>query len=303
MYRSPYWFNVGNLWTDWPLRELDSQFKWYYLVQFAFWLQQIFVLNIEPRRKDFHQMFAHHIITSSLIAASYAYHMTRVGNVILCMMDVGDILLAVVVIIPVAMFTDYAQIAKNLKYLGYHVLCDYAFGVFLMSWVIGRHIFYIRVVVSAWKDSVRHIPFGCYTSNSSDPIPIIDGMSDYWTIAQTFSYSTDLVCFTKTIQMSFLALLVALQIITLCWFYMILAVAWRVVQGGVAEDTRSDDEDEDTGEQEPNSNGATSKLMAISEPADKTRVNGKVELSCLAATLNAQSRRHSSSQPFGSDGG
>lgn len=83
------------MWTDWPLRGTDWLHKWYYLVQFAFWLQQIVVLHIEERRKDHYQMLAHHIITCSLMAGSYAYHLTRVGNVILCIMDFVDILLPV----------------------------------------------------------------------------------------------------------------------------------------------------------------------------------------------------------------
>jgi very-long-chain ceramide synthase len=69
--------------------------KWYYLVQLAFWLQQIVVVNIEEKRKDYAQMFTHHIITSALIIASYGYYQTKVGNAILCIMDVVDLLLPV----------------------------------------------------------------------------------------------------------------------------------------------------------------------------------------------------------------
>ena len=69
--------------------------KWYYLVQFAFWLQQIIVVNIEERRKDYWQMLSHHIITCILMLTSYGYHQTKVGNVILCLMDVVDIFLSV----------------------------------------------------------------------------------------------------------------------------------------------------------------------------------------------------------------
>ena len=83
------------MWTDWPVLEVSGLFKWYYLAQLAFWLQQIFVLHIEDRRKDHYQMFAHHIITSFLIVGSYIYHMMRAGNVILCTMDIVDILLPV----------------------------------------------------------------------------------------------------------------------------------------------------------------------------------------------------------------
>ena len=95
MYHSPYWLNLRQLWIGWPDREIDGLFKWYYLVQFAFWLQQILVVNIEERRKDHWQMFAHHIITCTLIFTSYGYHFTRVGNTILCLMDVVDIIFPV----------------------------------------------------------------------------------------------------------------------------------------------------------------------------------------------------------------
>jgi acyl-CoA-dependent ceramide synthase len=74
--------------------------KWYYLVQYAFWLQQILVVNIEERRKDYHQMLTHHIITCGLMFLSYGYHLTKVGNLILCIMDVGDLILPVRIIPP-----------------------------------------------------------------------------------------------------------------------------------------------------------------------------------------------------------
>lgn len=74
---------------------MTGLFKWYYLVQFAFWLQQILVVNIEKRRKDYLQMSTHHVITCALIFTSYGYHQTKVGNLILCLLDVVDIVLPV----------------------------------------------------------------------------------------------------------------------------------------------------------------------------------------------------------------
>ena len=95
MYNHEHWLNLRELWTGWPNRELEGSMKWYYLIQFAFWLQQILVVNIEELRKDFWQMFTHHIITCILMFASYGYHQTKVGNVILCLMDVVDLFLSV----------------------------------------------------------------------------------------------------------------------------------------------------------------------------------------------------------------
>ena len=92
---SPYWRDIGELWADYPQRQSDGLFKTYYLVESGFWIQQIFVLNIEARRKDFWQMLCHHFVTCTLIFMSYTYNVTRVGNAILCIMDLSDILLSV----------------------------------------------------------------------------------------------------------------------------------------------------------------------------------------------------------------
>jgi acyl-CoA-dependent ceramide synthase len=65
------------------------------LAQIAFWIETMIALNIEKRRKDYWHMFAHHVITILLIVTSYASNFTRVGNLILCQMDLVDILLPV----------------------------------------------------------------------------------------------------------------------------------------------------------------------------------------------------------------
>lgn len=74
---------------------MTGAMKWYYLVQFAFWIQQVIVVNLERHRKDYSQMLFHHVLTCTLLFTSYSFYMTRVGNVILCLMDVADIVLSV----------------------------------------------------------------------------------------------------------------------------------------------------------------------------------------------------------------
>lgn len=69
--------------------------KAYLLAQWAFWVQQVLVIHIEERRKDHYQMLTHHFITITLISTSYCYHLTRVGNLILVLMDVVDLFLPV----------------------------------------------------------------------------------------------------------------------------------------------------------------------------------------------------------------
>ena len=81
-----------SLWRDYPRLTLGTSLKLYYLSQTAFWVQQIFVINIEERRKDHWQMFTHHIVTVSLLVFSYGYRQMRAGNAVLVLMDVVDLI-------------------------------------------------------------------------------------------------------------------------------------------------------------------------------------------------------------------
>ncbi|KAI5283231.1 sphingosine N-acyltransferase lag1, partial [Ascosphaera atra] len=92
---SPYWLNFRAIWADWPIRHTSGAMKAYTLSQLGFWFHQIVVLNVEERRKDYGQMLFHHIITSGLLGAAYVYGFFNVANVVLCLMDVVDLLLPV----------------------------------------------------------------------------------------------------------------------------------------------------------------------------------------------------------------
>lgn len=83
------------MWSQWPARPLSGMMKWYLLVELAFLMQQIFVIHVEERRKDHVQMLSHHIITSALLGSAYIYAMYNVSNVVLCLMDIVDVLLPV----------------------------------------------------------------------------------------------------------------------------------------------------------------------------------------------------------------
>ena len=235
MYNSDYWLNLRGLWRDWPVREMDGLAKWYYLVQFAFWLQQIAVVNIEERRKDHWQMFTHHIITCALIFTSYGYHQTRVGNLILCLMDIVDLFL---------------PLAKILKYLGFKLTCDIAFGVFMVTWLALRHVAYMWTCWSIYAHIPQEINYGCYRGGDETlqgPLPV---PNDWSHLTEPFRDPIGLVCWNNNIKWGFLLMLLALQVVLLVWFTMILKVAYKVLSGKGAEDVRSDDEDDDEEEDE-----------------------------------------------------
>ncbi|KAI1199154.1 TLC domain-containing protein [Nemania serpens] len=226
-YNSPSFMNLRELWTDWPSREVTGLVKAYFLGQWAFWLQQVLVIHIEERRKDHWQMLTHHFITIALMTGSYYYHHTRVGILILVLMDIVDIFL---------------PLAKCLKYLGYSTICDVMFGMFMLSWFVARHILYNLVCWSLYRDAMRVIRAGCFYGNSANlegPFPIPDGWR-HW--LEPFRKPEGAICFSQSAVLGFLYTLLGLQVITIFWFFMIVRVAIRVVRGGSADDPRSDDE-------------------------------------------------------------
>ncbi|KAJ9494760.1 Sphingosine N-acyltransferase lag1 [Exophiala xenobiotica] len=229
MYNSDYWLDLRALWRNWPIREMDGLAKWYYLVQFGFWLQQIVVVNIEERRKDHWQMFIHHIVTCALIFTSYGYHQYRVGTLILCLMDIVDIQLS---------------FAKILKYLHFETVCDVAFGTFMVLWFVNRHILYMWVCWSIYAHIPEEIQYGCYKGSVEDLQGPYPTPNDWDHLTQPFRDPVGLVCWNNNIKWTFLGMLLALQCIMILWFVLICKVAYKVVTGQGAEDNRSDDEDE-----------------------------------------------------------
>ncbi|OWP00489.1 TLC domain-containing protein [Marssonina coronariae] len=230
LWNSDYLFNFTELWTNWPNREMDGLRKWYILVQYAFWLQQILVVNLEERRKDHWQMLAHHIVTCALIFTSYGYHQTKVANLILCTMDSVDLVF---------------PLAKCLKYLGYTTVCDVLFGLFITIWFVTRHVFFCMICYSVWADIPANIDYGCYSGQNGSiqgPFPPPDRLGH---LVDPFRNPEGTVCFNHKIKWGFLSALLFLQFLTLVWFTMIVKVAIRVLKGGDADDVRSDDEGDD----------------------------------------------------------
>ena len=94
MSKSPHWFDTTHFWKDYPHVEMSYLFKTYYLLQLSFCIQQIISIYID-NEKDYFEMFAHHAIAILLTGGSYLMNFTRIGNAILCIMDLSDIVLPV----------------------------------------------------------------------------------------------------------------------------------------------------------------------------------------------------------------
>lgn len=128
-------WKLDYLWIGYPHIPLAAPVKLYYITQLAFWLHSVLVLNAEARRKDHVQMMTHHVVTIPLIALSYMGNYTRIGCLILFLMDWCDIWLA---------------FAKMMRYLGFVSFCDVVFGVWVLSWIATRQVAFFIIIVSVY---------------------------------------------------------------------------------------------------------------------------------------------------------
>lgn len=136
------------------------------------------------------------------------------------------------------------QTAKILKYFKYEMSCNIAFGVFMFTWLIARHVLYLQLCWSIYKDVPAEMPYGCYSGTTAEMIST-NGYPDQWRfLFYPFQNIDGPICMNRTIKTIFLSFLMSLQVLSLIWFGMIVRVAVGVLRTGNAEDTRSDDEEE-----------------------------------------------------------
>jgi very-long-chain ceramide synthase len=114
-----------------------------------------------------------------------------------------------------------------LKYLGYQTVCDIMFGLFMVVWFIGRHVFYMMVCWSIHYDIPKVVRYGRYPPGQKDPIPMdqIKAVPIHELLLKPFWYNVNDTYWTPGVRDIFLGLLLFLQVITIIWFFMICRVA------------------------------------------------------------------------------
>ncbi|KAL5992809.1 hypothetical protein ACLOJK_013728 [Asimina triloba] len=88
----------------------------------------------ETRRKDFSIMMSHHIVTTVLIGYSYIASFFRIGSIILALHDASDV---------------FMEAAKVFKYCENELGASLFFGLFALSWLVLRLIFFPFWVIFA----------------------------------------------------------------------------------------------------------------------------------------------------------
>lgn len=102
-----------------------------------------------------------------------------------------------------------------------------------------------------WRDMPIVIPEGCFHGPQDNLTGPYDMPERGWSqVLEPFRNPSGTVCYSDTVRWTYLAALGFLQVLTIFWFFMIVRVAVRVMQGVSADDPRSDSEDGDEEELE-----------------------------------------------------
>ncbi|TVY15993.1 Sphingosine N-acyltransferase-like protein FUM17 [Lachnellula arida] len=204
MSRTPVWyFDAHGMYEAFPHKTHEACFKFYYLFQAAYWVQQalVLLLGMEKPRKDFRELVGHHIVTIALIGLSYRFHFTYMGIAIFLAHDISDFFLAT---------------SKSLNYLDSPLQGPY-FGICISAWIYLRHYLCLRIILSLFNEFKTVGPYE------------LD-----WEAEQFKSPLSNVIALT---------LLSALQALNLFWLFCLLRSAYRLVVYRIAKDDRSEVEE------------------------------------------------------------
>ncbi|EJU06038.1 longevity assurance proteins LAG1/LAC1 [Dacryopinax primogenitus] len=202
-----WWYRTEYFWIDYPHWDMLPAMKAYYLLQFAFWLQQflVLVLRIEKPRKDFQELVWHHYVTLWLIGWSYLVNLTYIGNAVFVTMDFSD---------------TFLSVSKILNYLKLDRISVISFIWFIGVWTYMRHYLNLRMLYSVWTQ------FELIAPENREWDPPRGVWLAWWMKYQIF------------------VPIALIQLLNIFWYLLMWRVLYRAVFGTVIGDERSDDEDE-----------------------------------------------------------
>ncbi|KAK8568167.1 hypothetical protein V6N13_106100 [Hibiscus sabdariffa] len=201
-YNEPWFTDTKEYFRGWPDQELKLSLSLFYMCQCGFYIYSIAaLLTWETRRKDFAVMMSHHVITVMLIGYSYITSFFRIGSIILALHDASDVFL---------------EAAKVFKYSERELGASVCFGLFAISWLLLRLIFF---------------PFWVIKTSSYDVREFLDLSKPYPT----------------SLYYVFNTMLLMLLVFHVYWWFLICSMIMRQLKnrGKVGEDIRSDSEDDD----------------------------------------------------------
>lgn len=206
MSRTPIWFfNTRAFYESYPHKTHDWYFKVYYLGQAAFWVQQSIVLVLQLEKPR--KDFYELIV----------HHIVTIA-LIWCSYRFHFTWMGIAVYVTMDVSDFFLATSKTLNYLDSPVTGPF-FVVFVLIWIYFRHYINVKIL---WSVLTEFRTIGEWELN--------------WDTQQYKCWISQPIVF---------GLIFALQILNAYWLFLIFRILSRYVVGGVTQDERSDDEEEE----------------------------------------------------------
>ncbi|CAB1441446.1 unnamed protein product [Pleuronectes platessa] len=119
----PWFYDLEQMWEDFPKMPLVPSQYWYYNLELGFYLSLLFSVASDIKRKDFKEQIVHHVATILLISFSWLVNYIRAGTLIMLVHDASDYLM---------------ESAKMFNYAGWRKTCNFIFTMFAAVFIVTR---------------------------------------------------------------------------------------------------------------------------------------------------------------------
>ncbi|RWS26193.1 ceramide synthase 6-like protein [Leptotrombidium deliense] len=123
LWDKPWMWESVHCYVDYPHHSVSNEEWFYYNFELGFYLSLIVSQFFDIQRKDFWQMFIHHIVTVMLLCFSWACNLQRIGTLVLVIHDFADIPL---------------EGAKLSRYVRSANVSNVIFATFTVCWIYSR---------------------------------------------------------------------------------------------------------------------------------------------------------------------
>ncbi|KAF6779562.1 hypothetical protein AHF37_00892 [Paragonimus kellicotti] len=137
LHDKSYLYDVRQTLIGYPKFELPPEIYWYYMIEMAYYISEIFWIFYSVRRSDFVVLLVHHMATVGLMSFSLVIYHHRIGSLVLLLHDIADC---------------WMESAKMLKYLKRHQAAEWFFRIFVAVWIVTRLTYFpCWILYTIWE--------------------------------------------------------------------------------------------------------------------------------------------------------
>jgi len=168
LWDSDFIWNTRNAWVGHPTPSwgVKDAIYYYYVIEGSFYCSLMVCQFFDTKRKDFWEMFVHHICTLTLIFGSYTMGALKQGVLVMATHDVADIFL---------------EAAKCMVYTKRTTACNVIFAIFAATFFVSRLIWFpLKVLWTGIFDCQVLVPNMPVHSFLVCFILVLQGLHIYW---------------------------------------------------------------------------------------------------------------------------